>query len=101
MPRHSERGSADAGRLRDGTAGGAAGCSGLCLETRNGFFDGVTEAGPRRTPFGDTDFEPLLRTLAGKPPQHIVEAVEEAVVAAYQGRSRDDIALLALALRSD
>jgi sigma-B regulation protein RsbU (phosphoserine phosphatase) len=62
------------------------------------YTDGVTEAGPRTHPFGEFGFVELLATLAGAPPQAVVDAVEEAVVAAHEGEPRDDIALLALGL---
>jgi PAS domain S-box-containing protein len=61
------------------------------------YTDGVTEAGPRKSQFGDGGFRALLRTLAGEPPERVVDAVEAAVVAIQDGRPRDDIALLALA----
>jgi serine phosphatase RsbU (regulator of sigma subunit)/PAS domain-containing protein len=64
------------------------------------YTDGVTEAGPRGRPFGDFGFAELLATLAGEPPQAVVDAVEEAVVSAHEGEPRDDIALLALGLAS-
>jgi serine phosphatase RsbU (regulator of sigma subunit) len=63
------------------------------------YTDGVTEAGPRTRPFGEFGFVELLGTLAGAPPQAVVDAVEEAAVGAHDGEPRDDIALLALALR--
>jgi PAS domain S-box-containing protein len=65
------------------------------------YTDGVTEAGPRSRPFGDVGFIELLGTLAGAPPQTVVDAVEQAVVDAHEGEPRDDVALLALALRTD
>jgi serine phosphatase RsbU (regulator of sigma subunit) len=61
------------------------------------YTDGVTEAGPRTHPFGEFGFAELLGTLGGEPPQAVVDAVEQAVVAAHEGEPRDDIALLALA----
>jgi PAS domain S-box-containing protein len=65
------------------------------------YTDGVTEAGPRTRPFGEAGFVELLGTLAGEPPQTVVDAIEQAVVEANAGRPRDDIALLALALATD
>jgi serine phosphatase RsbU (regulator of sigma subunit) len=65
------------------------------------YTDGVTEAGSRDHPFGETSFADLLATLPGESPQAVVDAVENAVVAAQDGQPRDDIALLALALRGD
>jgi PAS domain S-box-containing protein len=63
------------------------------------YTDGVTEAGSRVRPFGEFGFAELLRTLAGEPPQVVVDAVERAVVDAQDGQPRDDIALLAVALQ--
>jgi PAS domain S-box-containing protein len=60
------------------------------------YTDGVTEAGPRRTPFGEPGLMSVLSGLAGHTPQAVVDAVERAVVAAQPGDPRDDIALLAI-----
>jgi sigma-B regulation protein RsbU (phosphoserine phosphatase) len=60
------------------------------------YTDGVTEAGPRDAPFGQRGLSALIRGLAGRTPEQIVDAVEQAVVAAQAGEPRDDIALLAL-----
>ncbi len=60
------------------------------------YTDGVTEAGPRGAPFGQTGLASLLCGLAGRAPQEVVDAVEAAVVGAQTGEPRDDIALLAL-----
>jgi phosphoserine phosphatase RsbU/P len=60
------------------------------------YTDGVTEAGPREAPFGQGGLSTLIRGLAGRTPEHIVDAVEQAVVGAQVGEPRDDIALLAL-----
>jgi serine phosphatase RsbU (regulator of sigma subunit)/PAS domain-containing protein len=60
------------------------------------YTDGVTEAGPRRTPFGEAGLISVLRDLPGRSPQAVVDAVEQAVVAAQPGDPRDDIALLAI-----
>ena len=38
----------------------------------------------------------MLTGLAGRSPQEVVDAVEQAVVAAQPGDPRDDIALLAI-----
>jgi len=62
------------------------------------YTDGVTEAGPRRAPFGESGLTSLLGTLPGCDPQAVVDAVEQAVVDAQQGEPRDDVALLALGL---
>ena len=58
------------------------------------YTDGVTEAGPRRTPFGEAGLVSVLADLGGQSPQAVVDAVERAVVAAQPGDPRDDIALL-------
>ena len=60
------------------------------------YTDGVTEAGPRRTPFGEPGLVGVLTGMAGQTPQAVVDAVERAVVAAQPGDPRDDIALLAI-----
>ena len=60
------------------------------------YTDGVTEAGPRTTPFGEAGLVSVLRDLGGRSPQEVVDAVEHAVVAAQPGDPRDDIALLAI-----
>jgi PAS domain S-box-containing protein len=64
------------------------------------YTDGVTEAGSRTEPFGERGLVELLGTLAGAEPQDVVDAVEQAVVDAQEGQPRDDVALLALALRA-
>jgi serine phosphatase RsbU (regulator of sigma subunit) len=64
------------------------------------YTDGVTEAGPRNAPFGEQGLVALLSSLAGSGPQEVVDAVEQAVVDAQEGQPRDDVALLALALRT-
>jgi serine phosphatase RsbU (regulator of sigma subunit)/PAS domain-containing protein len=60
------------------------------------YTDGVTEAGPRDAPFGEAGLISVLKDLVGHPPQQVVDAVEQAVVAAQPGDPRDDIALLAI-----
>jgi serine phosphatase RsbU (regulator of sigma subunit)/PAS domain-containing protein len=64
------------------------------------YTDGVTEAGPRTRPFGEFGFLELLGTLAGEPPQAVVDTIEQAVVGAHSGEPRDDIALLAIGLQT-
>ena len=64
------------------------------------YTDGVTEAGSRDEPFGEHGLVEMLRGLAGAEPQTVVDAVEQAVVDAQDGQPRDDVALLALALRA-
>ena len=63
------------------------------------YTDGVTEAGPRRAPFGEHGLVTVLEGHAGETPQAVVDAVERAVVDAQPGKPRDDIALLALSVR--
>src|SRR3954454_23037173 len=62
--------------------------------------DGVTEAGPRDAPFGQRGLTALMRGLAGRTPEQIVDSVEQAVVGAQPGEPRDDIALLALTVKA-
>jgi PAS domain S-box-containing protein len=64
------------------------------------YTDGVTEAGPRDAPFGQRGLSALIRGLAGRTPEEIVDAVEQAVVGAQAGEPRDDIALLALTVKT-
>jgi serine phosphatase RsbU (regulator of sigma subunit) len=64
------------------------------------YTDGVTEAGPRTRPFGEFGFLELLGSLAGEPPQAVVDAVEQAVVGIHAGEPRDDVALLAIGLQT-
>jgi serine phosphatase RsbU (regulator of sigma subunit) len=60
------------------------------------YTDGVTEAGSRDAPFGQSGLAALMQDLAGRTPEEIVDEVEQAVVGAQPGEPRDDIALLAL-----
>src|SRR3954454_3281377 len=60
------------------------------------YTDGVTEAGSRDAPFGQSGLAALMQDLAGRTPEEVVDAVEQAVVRAQPGEPRDDIALLAL-----
>src|SRR3954447_12505399 len=64
------------------------------------YTDGVTEAGPRDAPFGQRGLTALMRGLAGRTAEQIVDAVEQAVVGAQPGEPRDDIALLALTVKA-
>src|SRR3954470_24534316 len=64
------------------------------------YTDGVTEAGPRDAPFGQRGLTALMRGLAGRTPEQIVDSVEQAVVGAQPGEPRDDIALLALTVKA-
>jgi PAS domain S-box-containing protein len=60
------------------------------------YTDGVTEAGSRDRPLGEHGLRDLVSRLREREPERIVDAVEQAVVAAQTGEPRDDIALLAL-----
>jgi PAS domain S-box-containing protein len=62
------------------------------------YTDGVTEAGPAGGEIGDDGLAEILRGLAGRSPQEIVEAVEQAAADAQDGKPRDDIALVAFAI---
>jgi serine phosphatase RsbU (regulator of sigma subunit) len=60
------------------------------------YTDGVTEVRRRRREvFGQRELVALLETCAGLPPDAVAERVEAAVLAASQGRLRDDMAILA------
>ena len=60
------------------------------------YTDGVTEVRRRRQEvFGHRELVALLETCAGLPPDAIAARVEEAVMAASEGRLRDDVAILA------
>jgi serine phosphatase RsbU (regulator of sigma subunit) len=63
------------------------------------YTDGVTEAGSRDRPLGEHGLRDLVSRLREREPEQIVDAVEQAVVAAQTGEPRDDIALLALTVR--
>src|SRR4051812_32130730 len=62
------------------------------------YTDGVTEAGPAGEEIGQEGLAELLAGLRGMSPDEIVDAVEQAAVAAQDGKPRDDIALVAFAL---
>jgi hypothetical protein len=60
------------------------------------YTDGVTEVRRRRQEvFGHGELVDLLQTCAGLPPDAVATRVEEAVLAASEGRLRDDMAILA------
>jgi len=60
------------------------------------YTDGVTEVRRRRQEvFGHRELVALLETCAGLPPDAVAERVEAAVLAASEGRLRDDVAILA------
>ena len=65
------------------------------------YTDGVTEAGARHAPFGEEGLIDVLARLARRTPQDVVDAVEQAVVAAQPGDPRDDIALLAICMSAE
>jgi serine phosphatase RsbU (regulator of sigma subunit) len=60
------------------------------------YTDGVTEVRRRRQEvFGHRELVALLETCAGLPPDAVADRVEAAVIAASEGRLRDDMAILA------
>ncbi|WP_053227071.1 PP2C family protein-serine/threonine phosphatase [Solirubrobacter soli] len=60
------------------------------------YTDGVTEVRRRRQEvFGHRELVALLETCAGLPPDAVADRVETAVLAASEGRLRDDMAILA------
>lgn len=73
----------------------------VSVELRRGevlvfYTDGVTEVRRRRQEvFGHNELVALLKTCAGLPPDAIAARVEAAVLAASEGRLRDDVAILA------
>jgi serine phosphatase RsbU (regulator of sigma subunit) len=61
------------------------------------YTDGVTEVRRRRREvFGHRELTTLLRTCGGLPPDAVADRVEAAVLAASEGRLRDDVAILIL-----
>jgi len=61
------------------------------------YTDGVTEVRRRRREvFGQLELTALLSRCGGMPPDGVADCVEAAVLAASQGRLRDDMAILAL-----
>jgi serine phosphatase RsbU (regulator of sigma subunit) len=62
------------------------------------YTDGVTEAGSPLDEIGEDGLADLLAGMRGMSPEEIVDAVEQAAVAAQAGRPRDDIALVAFAV---
>jgi serine phosphatase RsbU (regulator of sigma subunit) len=60
------------------------------------YTDGVTEVRRgRREIFGHRELVALLEQCAGLPPDAVADRVEAAVMAASEGRLRDDVAILA------
>jgi PAS domain S-box-containing protein len=62
------------------------------------YTDGVTEAGSPDAEIGEEGLAELLAGMHGMSPEEIVDAVEQAAVAAQAGKPRDDIALVAFGL---
>jgi hypothetical protein len=61
------------------------------------YTDGVTEVRRRRREvFGLRELTDLLQGCGGLPPDAVAARVEEAVIAASEGRLRDDVAILVL-----
>jgi serine phosphatase RsbU (regulator of sigma subunit) len=61
------------------------------------YTDGVTEVRRRRREvFGHAELTELLSAAGGLPPDAVAERIEAAVLAASEGRLRDDMAILAL-----
>ena len=61
------------------------------------YTDGVTEVRRRRREvFGLAELSELLSRCGGLPPDAVADRVEAAVLAASEGRLRDDMAILAL-----
>lgn len=63
------------------------------------FTDGVIEARSAAGIFGEERLRGLLRESAGDAPSRVVTRVEQAVLAASDGRARDDLAVVALRVR--
>jgi len=60
------------------------------------YTDGVTEVRRHRTDvFGTAELTALLHTCGGLEPDAVAQRIEEAVIAASDGRLRDDVAILA------
>ena len=60
------------------------------------YTDGVTEVRRHRTEvFGTAELTALLQTCGGLKPDAVAERIEAAVIAASEGRLRDDVAILA------
>jgi serine phosphatase RsbU (regulator of sigma subunit) len=61
------------------------------------YTDGVTEVRRRRREvFGHAELTELLSTSGGLPPDALADRIEAAVLAASEGRLRDDMAILAV-----
>jgi serine phosphatase RsbU (regulator of sigma subunit) len=60
------------------------------------YTDGVTEVRRHRTEvFGTAELTALLGSCGGLSPDAVAEKIEAAVIAASEGRLRDDVAILA------
>jgi PAS domain S-box-containing protein len=64
------------------------------------YTDGVTEAGSPLDEIGEEGLAALVSGMPGMSPEDIVDAVEQAAVAAQAGKPRDDIALVAFSVES-
>src|SRR3954452_483014 len=60
------------------------------------YTDGIIEAGSRSTPVGEAGLARLLESMRGASPSELVAAIDEAAQEADNGRTRDDVALLAV-----
>jgi serine phosphatase RsbU (regulator of sigma subunit) len=64
------------------------------------YTDGVIEARGPGGLFGEQHLRSLMMTLGGEAPTRVLQRVEAAVLAASGGRPRDDVAMVALRMRS-
>ena len=64
------------------------------------YTDGVTEARGPGGMFDEDHLRALLMTLGGEAPTRLLQRVESAVLAVSGGRPRDDLAMIALRVRS-
>ena len=64
------------------------------------YTDGVTEARGPGGMFGEEHLRSLLMTLGGEAPARVLQRIESAVLAASGGRPRDDLAMIALRVRT-
>lgn len=64
------------------------------------YTDGVTDAGPRERPFGESGLMALVSDLGERSPDAVLDVIARATLPAQDEQPRDDIALLAIALRA-